>query len=294
MNRCKMQSSRRVLLHFVLFSSLFFLLGYESHITLQQFSLIDADSTQQSLAPLMLNNEFFVAVTVKDRISYVKLFAENFAWLNVSILAEVHVFDNGSKQFSNADLTMWFPYATIHPLDTIQDPDLATRRAFEYFIEMSSSRILVNLDSDSLLHPGWVRFVRQILPQSDGVLSLYHSAAAHHAAFNCGDVTCEKNSTGALGLVFQRDVLKDVLDNVVESRFDSKQPFDWAVCFYLNRIGKTIIVPLDSLVLHFGLHGAHGDGLSHVEFDKGFNLTPFPTPIRAQVKFFLENKFVVD
>lgn len=270
----KMQLSRRRFLSYFLFLSLLFLLI--------------------SRPPTLTHRDIFVAVTVKDRINYVKLVAENFAWLEMSTLAEVHVFDNGSKQFSTADLKTWFPYASIHPLDTLQDPDMATRRAFEYFVDMSSSRILVNLDSDSLLHPEWESFVRQILPESSGVLSLYHTAAAHHPSFNCGDVTCSKNSTGALGLVFQRDLMKEVLENVVESRSDAKQPFDWAVCDYLISIGKVILVPRDSLVLHFGLHGANGDGIHHVEYDTGFNLDPFPAPIRAQVKFFLENKFVVD
>ena len=269
---------RRLLLHLVLFSSLFFLLGYRSHGVLSPLARPD----------------IFVAVTVKDRISYVKLVAENFAWLEINKRAEVHLFDNGSRQFSLADLKIWFPYATVHSLDTLQDPDMATRKSFEYFIDMSTSQILVNFDSDSLLHPDWERFVRQVLPQSDGVLSLYHTAAAHHPSFNCGDVTCSKNTTGALGLVFDRALLRDVLDNVVESRSKAKQPFDWALCDYLQSIGKVILVPRDSLVLHFGLHGANGDGINHVEYDTGFNLTPFPAPIRSQVKFFLENKFVVD
>ena len=254
----------------------------------------NTEAIQQARTSLIRNVEFFITVTVKDRINYVKLFAENLAWQNMSNRADVHVFDNGSRQFSAADLRTWFPHATIHSLDSLQDPDVATRRAFEYFIAESSIPILVNLDSDSLLHPEWASFVRKILPQSDGVLSLYHSAAPHHPTFNCSDVTCNKKTTGALGLVFHREVLKDALEQVVESESVKQQGFDWALCYYLTRMGKTIFVPLHSLILHYGLHGAHGDGAGHVEVDKGFNLSHFPPTIRAQARFYAENKFIVD
>ena len=164
------------------------------------------------------HREVFVAVTVKDRINYVKLFAENLEWLNISCVADVHVFDNGSKQFSASDLQNWFPYAVIHQLDTLQDADMATRRAFEYFISSSNLTTLVNMDSDSLLHPDWATFVSQVLPESDGALSLYHSAAPHHPSFNCNNITCEKKTTGALGMVFERKILEDALDNVAASK----------------------------------------------------------------------------
>ena len=236
----------------------------------------------------------FVAVTVKDRINYVKLFAENLEWLNISCVADVHVFDNGSKQFSASDLQNWFPYAEIHQLDTLQDADMATRRAFEYFISSSNLTTLVNMDSDSLLHPDWATFVSQVLPESDGALSLYHSAAPHHPSFNCNNITCEKKTTGALGMVFERKILEDALDNVAASKNGRGEGFDWALCSYLENKGKKILVPRHSLVFHYGLHGAHGDGSSHVEVDAGFDLGALPVVLRGQVRFFLEHKFVMD
>ena len=235
---------------------------------------------------------FFVVVTVKDRINYVKLFAENLAWLNMSCHSDVHVFDNGSRQFSISDLQIWFPYASVHPIDTLHDADMATRKAFEHFITSSNISTLINLDSDSLLHPDWSNFINQVLPLSDGALSLYHSSAPWHKSFNCNEVTCQKNSTGALGMVFRRDVIVQALKVVQASKEKERDSFDWALCSYLQGAGKKILVPRHSLVLHYGLHGAHGDGSSHVEVAEGFDLSSLPAPIRGQVRFFLEKKFV--
>lgn len=244
-------------------------------------------STQQE------KTEIFIAVTVRDRINYVKLFAEHAVWLNLSDTADVHVFDNGSRQFSITDLQSWFPDAAIHEIDALPDADIVTRRSFEFFISHSNSSVLVNLDSDSLLHPGWAKFVQQVLPRSDGALSLYHSSAPYHPSSNCNDLTCEKKTTGALGMVFRREVLQDVLNHVNESKTKVRDSFDWAICAYLANTGRNILVPKQSLVLHFGLHGAHGDGSAHVEVAEGFNISSLPKTTRAQVEYYLENKFVV-
>jgi len=238
------------------------------------------------------DKEIFIAVTVKDRISYVKLFAEHANWLNISDLADVHVFDNGSRQFSIMDLQSWFPCATIHEMDTLHDADIVTRRAFEFFISNSSCRTLINVDSDALLHPEWQNFVRKVLPHSDGAISLYHSAAPYHPSSNCNEITCEKKTIGALGMVFRREVLQEALSEVQASKTKEKDSFDWALCAYLIKSGRKVLVPRQSLVLHFGLHGAHGDGSSHVEVDKDFNMSSLPTTTRAQVRYFTENKFV--
>ena len=256
--------------------------------------VVTEDSTfeEDPLCLLERKRNFLVTVTVKDRINYVKLFAENLAWLNMSCHAEVHVFDNGSRQFSTSDLQMWFPFASIHPIDTPHDADMVTRRAFTYFITSSNISTLINLDSDSLLHPDWSNFVNHVLPLSDGALSLYHSSAPWHQSFNCNEVTCQKNTTGALGMVFRRDVIEDALKVVHASKEKERDSFDWALCSYLQGAGKKILVPRRSLVLHYGLHGAHGDGSSHAEVDEGFDLSTLPATLRGQVRFFLENKFV--
>ena len=57
--------------------------------------------------------------TVKDRLGYVRLLAMNMNWLGLGQMedVEVHIFDNGSSNFTLSDLGAWFPLAVVHKVE---------------------------------------------------------------------------------------------------------------------------------------------------------------------------------
>ena len=224
--------------------------------------------------------------TTKNRYGYVRLLAESLEWMKAYEHAHIHIFDDGSTDFNIEDLKDWFPYAQIHESDH-RNPDMSTRHAFEWFENESEDDILINIDSDTMLHPNWNKFIDTHIDRS-GVLSLYHSGAKYHKSVNCDDVSCEKKSTGAMGIVMSRPILVDMLHNMHNAKHKAAA-FDWGFVDYFKKKGIKIIVPKNSLALHYGMYGAHGSG-NHVEVANTFDFTPFPGYITKKAKAFLDNK----
>lgn len=224
--------------------------------------------------------------TTKNRYGYVRLLAESLEWMKAYEHAHIHVFDDGSTDFTIEELKDWFPYAHIHESDH-RDPDMSTRHAFEWFENESEDDILINIDSDTMLHPDWNKFIDTHIDRS-GVLSLYHSGAKYHRSVNCDDVSCEKKSTGAMGIVMSRPILVDMLHNMHNAKHKAAA-FDWGFVDYFKKKGIKIIVPKNSLALHYGMYGAHGSG-NHVEVANTFDFTPFPEDIVTKAKAFLDNE----
>lgn len=243
-------------------------------------------STDKKQPSLML------VCTVKDRLGYVRLLALNVNWLGLKQLKDVefHIFDNGSNNFTLSDLGEWFPYAVVHSTEhLLKSPDVATRFAFEYFIEKTKHDVLVNIDSDMLLHPDWRSFILNTLPMSDGFLSLYRTAAPHHYTRYCTEIICSKVTVGAMGMVLVR-TLVDLLLNEISEGKDAPGPFDWALVEYFNSIPNfQIFVPTKSLALHYGLYGSHGLG-THEESSVDFDSSPFPEGIQRAVELFLSGE----
>lgn len=224
-----------------------------------------------------------VVTTMKDRIGYVQLLAQSFEFLRIYDTADVHIFDDGSSMFNVSDLKRWFPRASISEIQHSQ-ADRSARNAFEYFVQNSTHDVIVSLDSDGLLHPSWASFIYSTLPTSDGVLSLYNSAL--HPNLSCNQKTCLKASTGALGMVFARKIITQLLLDPIVSNADL---FDWALVHKLGELGIKFVVPRDSLILHYGMYGAHGTG-DHSERENSFDMHAYPPQLKKDVVAFLRGK----
>ena len=227
-----------------------------------------------------------IVFTTRNRYGYVRLLADSLAWMKAYEHARIHIFDDGSTDFSVEELKTWFEYAHVHESDH-QNPDMSTRHSFEWFESESKDDILITIDSDTMLHPDWHKFIDTHIDTS-GVLSLYHSAAKYHKSVNCNNVTCEKGSTGAMGMVMTRKVVTDMLRNMHAAKH-AAGAFDWGFVDYFKKKGIKIIVPKTSLALHYGMYGAHGSG-NHVEVANTFDFTPFPDDISRRARVFLDNE----
>ena len=259
----------------------------------------DERTPEEALKHATIQKKYALLVTVKNRVSYVKLLStiaslqKNLQYVRVSEVADVFVFDNGSTEFRPSDLESWFHKASVIEMNCIHDADVVTRKIFEFFLRNLTHEVLVNIDSDALLHPTWSTFIDGVLPRSDGVLSLYNIGAPYHRSFNCTHVMCQKNSTGALGMVLTRILLSDALKMVNNSKSKASDQFDWTLCAYLIRRGLSIYVPHSSLLLHYGAHGAHGTGSEHVEQAVDFDMAALPTAMQSEARFYLHGKFTI-
>ena len=227
-----------------------------------------------------------IVFTTRNRYGYVRLLADSLAWMKAYEHAHIHIFDDGSTDFSVEELKTWFEYAHVHESDH-QNPDMTIRHSFEWFESESKDDILITIDSDTMLHPDWHKFIDTHIDTS-GVLSLYHSAAKYHKSVNCNNVTCEKRSTGSMGMVMTRKVVADMLRNMHAAKH-AAGTFDWGFVDYFKKKGIKIIVPKNSLALHYGMYGAHGSG-NHVEVANTFDFTPFPDDISRRARVFLDNE----
>lgn len=226
-----------------------------------------------------------IVCTVKNRYKYVKFLAESLKWLKAYDHADIYIFNDGSTEFTSNELKQWMPFAVVHETN-LNHPDMNTRWSWESFLNSMSGEILVNLDSDMLLHPKWYEFIIEHMPGSNTALSLYNSK--NHKSISCNEFTCKKEITGAAGTVLHRSLVDEILQNVNTAK-DKPGAFDWGYLDYFKKHGITITVPKNSLALHYGMYGAHGSG-NHVEVANTFDFSPFPDYITKKAKAFLDNE----
>lgn len=227
-----------------------------------------------------------IVSTVMGRVGYVRLLSETLDWLNVYDKSTVRLFVDETRELKVPEVKRMFPRAKVqkivHEFKPKTSPDIATRMAFEYFYR-SGYGILLNIDSDTALHVNWYSFINSHLETSHGVLSLYNSAA--HGSLRCSAELCEKATIGAMGVVMSRRLVGEVLANVPRRLGE----FDWGFVEYFQSRGITILVPKRSLALHYGMHGANGDG-NHTEKAIGFDENIFPKAIAEQIEKFVQGE----
>ena len=230
------------------------------------------------------SDSIMVVATVKERVGYVRLLAATLEWLRVYEFSPVWLFVDETAAFGISDVRAILPRAivskVVHEFLPRTSPDMSTRVAFEKFYE-SDYDILVNIDSDTALHPAWREFILAHINQSYGVLSLYNSAA--HPMRSCSNGLCVKDTVGAMGVVMTRQMVGKILQNVPRRL----KAFDWGFVDFFRSNGITALVPQNSLALHYGMHGSNGNG-SHIEHAVGFDESVFPDAIRQRIEFFLQ------
>ena len=225
-----------------------------------------------------------IVCTISGRVGYVKLLAETLKWLEVEKYSTLSLFVDNTDQLSLAEVQQLFPRAQVykvqHEFSPLSSPDMSTRVAFEHFYR-SHCNIMVNIDSDTALHPDWHKFIVDNLGYSQGVLSLYNSAA--HGATWCGKGVCSKQTVGAMGVVMTRATVGKILENVPR-RLGG---FDWGFVDYFKSQGVEILVPEKSLALHYGMHGSNGNG-THIEHAIGFDESVFPKEMLGRIQLYLD------
>lgn len=221
-----------------------------------------------------------VAIPTYDRLGYVKLCAE--ALINTVNSSDVYIFDDRSTSYSTNELKQWFQTDNVRINHKRFKPDRQARSIVEWFVDTDYDW-LVTLDSDLIVRPDWLQILRKHMAQTDGVVSLYHSAnTGNHPTLRCDEWLCEMKSLGNAGIVWSKPLAKIMLDNVKGSH-----AFDWGWSKWLAKNEIKQYAFKNSLVLHVGMHGTWGDD-SKREKALGFDMTTLSKGTKEIAQMFLE------
>ena len=178
------------------------------------------------------------------------------------------VFDDCSSEFDKEWLSKLFTGAEIFINTENRCADMNLYSIYDYFLKTDAD-IFFTLDSDLIFHPNFVKIGLDLIEKTDGILSLYNSFK--HSSY--GSILCNeekillKKHVGAAGVIFTRDVLKKIIENVPPSRrFD----WDWSAFLEVNDI--RIMVTDVSYIQHIGFFGYN---TKHTfEMDFGYRFSP--------------------
>jgi hypothetical protein len=207
-------------------------------------------------------SKILVATPSWNRKAIITLMAESLRLSELDLMnTEYLVSDDASTEYSEADLRVMFPWATIVKHATKHsNPLLNTHFCFTKFLEGNYSHLVI-LDSDMIVTPDWRARLEYLIKTPDFKIgSLYHSLF-HPVTKDCGTYYI-KDTAGFAGMVFTRDILQFARSSLGSSHDD------WAVC---RLVGKIFVVPKPSAVAHIGINGQwNGSQYSHIDKSADF------------------------
>jgi len=224
--------------------------------------------------------KIMITIATHNRKGYTKFNADVIRYYHKIPSEELFIFDDCSTQYGEKELREWYgPNINYFPCTKKLLADSNIRRMFKYF-SMSNYDIIFSVDSDTLFQSNWRSFILNNLNKTDGMMSLYHSAASWHKTYGCDTVLCKKKSLGSAGSVMTRDVVIKMLKN------NKNKAFDWGFVGYFVKMGMKMVVPKKSIMFHYGKHGQN-NGCNTQEVAKDFERNLLPKWIQnALVQFF--------
>lgn len=220
-----------------------------------------------------------VAIPTYNRKGYVQLCAT--ALQNTITSEDIWIFDDHSSTYSADELKKWFHTEHVQLNTERQKADKQGRAILEWFIT-SEYDWLVTLDSDLIVRPDWFQSLQEMLPQTQGVMSLYHSGNANHPTLTCGNSLCEMQSLGNAGIVWSKLLATKMLSEMSQS-----SGFDWGWSAWLQKQHISQYAAKDSLVLHVGMHGTWGTD-SKREKSVGFDMSMLTDTVKELAEIYLK------
>jgi glycosyltransferase involved in cell wall biosynthesis len=141
--------------------------------------------------------------------------------------------------------------------------DYAVRNVMENLLATDADAVML-LDSDMLVADDFLEVGAQLLPYSDGILSLFNTPS--HPAYGSRGPFVLKKTIGSAGALWRRDV--------AEKTFSSVRPgmkWDWRFCAFLVDSGYEICVTRNSLVQHLGFAAGENSSLRSGDYGVGFS-----------------------
>lgn len=152
-----------------------------------------------------------LAIATYQRVDYIeRMSASLLASVDISRVS-VRVYDDASPDLTEEQLKAYFPYAkeiVRRPKNLKADANMA--HIFEDFLKTEDDLLLL-ADSDLIYRPGWLDVSLALLPETDGVLSLYNSRLHFVESVCVGKAYALKKDLGAAGTLMTRDRVRDIV-----------------------------------------------------------------------------------
>ena len=167
-------------------------------------------------------------------------------------ICNIRIYDDCSTEFSKDELITLFPNAAS--INVSSNNVKADKNMFLMYKDFASTNddYFFNADSDFLFNKNWLEKALDLIPQTDGVLSIFN-ANSHQEKESVGDELVIKASLGAAGTFFTRERMLEVVDHFNDTKdFNS---FDWQWSKYFTSRGINLYCVSNSLMQHIGYNG---------------------------------------
>ena len=221
-----------------------------------------------------------VAIPTYNRIGYVHLTSS--ALKGTFPSKDTWIFDDKSTEYSEQDLMEWYGTEHVSQSKNRLKADAMARHILEWFLSTNYD-VLVLLDSDLVVAPGWVAELKLGLSESKGLLSLYRSAAPLHKSVQCSDVLCLQPSMGNAGTVWRRALVQRMLSEMPARNGG----FDWGWSEWCTKNKVAMEALKRSAVLHIGMYGSWSHE-STAEKSFGFPMSELTADVRQRAEMFLK------
>ena len=229
------------------------------------------------------DTKIMIAIPTHDRKGYTKFNADVIRLYHKIPSEQLFIFDDCSTQYGEKELREWYgPDINYFPCTKKLLADSNIRRMFKYF-STSNYDIIFSVDSDTLFQKQWRSFILDNINKTDGMMSLYHSAANWHQTYGCDDVLCKKKSLGSAGSVMRKDVVIKMLKVNKNGKKAGEKNFDWGFVEYFKKKGIKMFVPEKSLMFHYGRKGQNNKCGTYWDFAKDFDRSKMPKWIQKNM-----------
>lgn len=187
-----------------------------------------------------------IGIPTYNRRYLVAIHAQSLCSARLSANTEIIVIDDCSTDYDSAYLRSIYPEKS----DIRRRPgnsggaDFAARDLIAQLVE-TGAEILVLLDSDLIVATDFLEVGVELLPECDGVLSLFN-APSHRTTGSRGPFVLKK-AIGAAATLWRRDLAREMLAHVAPGPC-----FDWRFSEFLINAGYNICVTRNSRVQHLG------------------------------------------
>ncbi|MGC6359869.1 glycosyltransferase [Bisgaard Taxon 45] len=227
-----------------------------------------------------------LAIATYNRITYIEKMLDSLkSSVDISKI-NIRIYDDHSEKLTKQELNKLFPYAKeIIIRDKNLGADRNSRKIYDDFLKTNDD-ILINADSDLIYRPGWLELIETLLPQTDGVLSLYNSNK-HNFIQQINPIYGVKKTLGSAGTVLTREIVKKIVDSIPIN----SDMFDWQWSNLLTNNNIRLICVRESYIQHIGILGQNNKGFIN-DFDYGLNFIPENEVNQKIISEFIEELFL--
>ncbi len=206
-----------------------------------------------------------IGVPTYNRLKIIKKMAASLYNSNLYPACHIRVYDDCSTEFSMDILRAIFSKAaSFYRQPKNMGADYNTYCMYKDFLN-TNDKFFFNADSDLIFSSDWLNKAFELLPQTDGILSIFNTR--NHRIIFEEEKLCEKVDLGAAGTLFTRERVEEIVKEVSRENRNC-DALDWWWSMYMRRNGKRLFSTKESYVQHIGFSGQNS---SVCNFDYGTN-----------------------